>query len=191
MSKKKILAEPKYAGFQIRATAVLIDCFLASIILIPLFGLFSQMIFGDVAPNEVIDLVNNEAKAFAEADPNFNTKEFFLNNQQIKDYFIVNNGLLKVLLNQVAQVMSLLLLFYVFWIKKQATPGKMFLSLKIVDAKTFGKPSKKQFFIRLIGIIISALPLTLGMLWIAIDKKKQGWHDKMAGTVVIQGVKNA
>src|SRR5712691_4463369 len=26
----------------------------------------------------------------------------------------------------------------------------------------------------------------LGLTWIAFDKRKQGWHDKLAGTVVIQ-----
>ena len=187
MSKKKI--EPKYAGFQIRAVAVLIDCFLASIVLIPLFGILSHLIFGDVLPNEVLELVNNEAKVLSDANPNFNTKEFFLNNPQIIDYFVTNNGLLKVMLNQIAQIIALLVLFYVFWVKKQATPGKMFLSLKIVDAETLKKPSKKQLLIRIIGMIISAIPLTLGMLWIAIDRKKQGWHDKMAGTVVIRGDK--
>jgi uncharacterized RDD family membrane protein YckC len=25
----------------------------------------------------------------------------------------------------------------------------------------------------------------LGFIWIAFDKRKQGWHDKLAGTVVI------
>ncbi|MGR3985112.1 MAG: RDD family protein, partial [Gammaproteobacteria bacterium] len=26
----------------------------------------------------------------------------------------------------------------------------------------------------------------LGLLWVAFDKRKQGWHDKLAGTVVIK-----
>ena len=28
------------------------------------------------------------------------------------------------------------------------------------------------------------IPIFLGFLWIAFDKRKQGWHDKLAGTVV-------
>jgi uncharacterized RDD family membrane protein YckC len=27
--------------------------------------------------------------------------------------------------------------------------------------------------------------LNLGFIWVAFDKRKQGWHDKIAGTVVI------
>jgi len=30
------------------------------------------------------------------------------------------------------------------------------------------------------------LPLYLGFLWAVFDRRKQGWHDKIAGTVVIQ-----
>jgi uncharacterized RDD family membrane protein YckC len=26
----------------------------------------------------------------------------------------------------------------------------------------------------------------LGFIWVAFDKRKQGWHDKIAGTVVIR-----
>jgi uncharacterized RDD family membrane protein YckC len=29
-------------------------------------------------------------------------------------------------------------------------------------------------------------PMCLGFLWIAFDKRKQGWHDKLAGTVVVR-----
>jgi uncharacterized RDD family membrane protein YckC len=28
--------------------------------------------------------------------------------------------------------------------------------------------------------------LGLGLIWVAFDPKKQGWHDKLAGTVVIR-----
>jgi uncharacterized RDD family membrane protein YckC len=30
------------------------------------------------------------------------------------------------------------------------------------------------------------LPLFLGFFWIAIDMRKQGWHDKLANTVVVR-----
>ena len=33
---------------------------------------------------------------------------------------------------------------------------------------------------------MSTLPLGLGLIWVGIDPKKQGWHDKLAGTVVIR-----
>lgn len=75
----------------------------------------------------------------------------------------------------------------VFWIYRSATPGKMAVNAKIVDAKTGGKPSAGQLIGRYLAYYISILPLMLGFIWIAIDPRKQGWHDKLAGTVVVKG----
>ena len=77
-----------------------------------------------------------------------------------------------------------------FWVYKQATPGKMAIEAKIVDAKTGGKPTFQQYVTRYIGYFISTIPLGLGLLWVAWDKKKQGWHDKLASTVVISPKKS-
>jgi len=74
----------------------------------------------------------------------------------------------------------------VFWKYKSATPGKMVVGARIVDAKTGGKPSNGQFLIRYFAYLVSTLPLGLGFLWIAFDRRKQAWHDKLAGTVVIR-----
>jgi len=79
--------------------------------------------------------------------------------------------------------------FIMFWIYKSATPGKMAIKLTIVDAKTGGKPSIKQFIIRYLGYYVSILPLGMGIIWIGIDKRKQGFHDMLAGTVVIRSAK--
>ena len=74
----------------------------------------------------------------------------------------------------------------VFWIYKSATPGKIALKLTIVDAKTGGKISTGQCIGRYFSYYVSTLPLFLGLIWVAFDKRKQGWHDKLAGTVVIR-----
>jgi uncharacterized RDD family membrane protein YckC len=74
----------------------------------------------------------------------------------------------------------------IFWVYKSATPGKMATKLTIVDAKTGAKPSTRQFIIRYLGYYVATLPLLLGLIWVGIDKRKQGWHDKLAGTVVLR-----
>jgi len=74
----------------------------------------------------------------------------------------------------------------IFWIYRSATPGKMVTNISIVDADTGGKPSTGQFVGRYLGYYVSTIPLLLGIIWVAFDKRKQGWHDKLAGTVVIR-----
>jgi uncharacterized RDD family membrane protein YckC len=73
-----------------------------------------------------------------------------------------------------------------FWIARQATPGKMAVGARIVDARTGGKPSTAQLVVRYVGYYVSMIPLLIGMFWIAFDPRKQGWHDKMARTVVVR-----
>ncbi|HUW21228.1 MAG TPA: RDD family protein [Candidatus Bathyarchaeia archaeon] len=68
----------------------------------------------------------------------------------------------------------------------QATLGKLALDLKVVsvDGKKLGI---FQVLLReWIGKFISAIVLGLGFLWVAFDKDKRGWHDKLAGTKVVK-----
>jgi uncharacterized RDD family membrane protein YckC len=73
-----------------------------------------------------------------------------------------------------------------FWIARQATPGKMVIGARIVDARTGGKISTGQAIGRYLGYYLSTVVFFLGFLWIAFDPRKQGWHDKLAGTVVVR-----
>ena len=75
----------------------------------------------------------------------------------------------------------------VFWKYKSATPGKMIFGMRIVDAKSGQSLSTRQCIVRYFAYIASMLPMGLGFLWIAWDPRKQAWHDKIAGTVVVLG----
>jgi len=72
------------------------------------------------------------------------------------------------------------------WAWKQATPGKMAMGAKIVDAVTGGAPTTTQLMWRYAAYFLAMLPLGLGLLWVAFDDRKQGWHDKLSGTVVVR-----
>jgi uncharacterized RDD family membrane protein YckC len=65
------------------------------------------------------------------------------------------------------------------------TPGKMIFGLKVIqvsgDRMTLGVA-----FLRWVGTLVSGLVFGLGYLWIAFDGRKQGWHDKIAATLVIR-----
>lgn len=73
-----------------------------------------------------------------------------------------------------------------WWLKYKATPGKMLFSLSVVDEKTGNALTPKQGIVRYAAYYVSLLPLAIGFIWAAYDSKKQGWHDKIAGTVVVR-----
>ncbi|MEX0733216.1 MAG: RDD family protein [Steroidobacteraceae bacterium] len=86
------------------------------------------------------------------------------------------------LITWVAPAIAVLL----FWYYRQATPGKMAIRARIVDAKTGGKPSTGQLIGRYLAYYVSTIPLLLGFIWVGFDARKQGWHDKLAGTLVVR-----
>jgi uncharacterized RDD family membrane protein YckC len=86
----------------------------------------------------------------------------------------------------VVQIVMPIVAVIVFWRFRGATPGKMLFSAKIVDAESFGPPSTGQLIGRYFAYLVSMVVFGLGFLWIAFDPRKQGWHDKLAGTVVIE-----
>ena len=73
-----------------------------------------------------------------------------------------------------------------FWLYKNATPGKMAIKAQVVDAQTGHSISVGQAMLRYLGYFLAILPLGLGIFWVAFDSRKQGWHAKIAGTVVVK-----
>lgn len=71
------------------------------------------------------------------------------------------------------------------WVSFLGTPGKLLMDCQVVDADTFEALSVKQATIRFVSYLVSALPLMAGFFWIAKDPRKQGFHDKIANTVVL------
>jgi uncharacterized RDD family membrane protein YckC len=75
--------------------------------------------------------------------------------------------------------------FLVMWGWRGTTIGSFVLGLRIVrtngEKLTFGVAA-----VRVLGCFFSAIVLFLGFLWIAWDPEKQGWHDKIAGTLVVR-----
>lgn len=75
--------------------------------------------------------------------------------------------------------------FVRFWVKSEGqTMGKGMMGIQVVSKEgselTWGKG-----ILRYIGYIISGIAFSLGFIWVAFDGKRQGWHDKLAGTYVI------
>ena len=177
----------KHPGFQARMIAALIDLTVISIMFIPLFILLNNLIYGDTSPSDLINQAMVELISYNDTNnTQVDLMSFIHNTPEYNDYFFKEHGFIKVAINQVIQFICLAAVILAFWIKKQATPGKMLLYIKIVDATTLGKPTNRQLIIRLFSYIISVVPLFLGMIWLIFDDRKQAWHDKIANTLVVR-----
>ncbi len=66
------------------------------------------------------------------------------------------------------------------------TLGKRAVGLRLEDAETGEDIGYPRALVRYIVAIASALALLLGYLWCIWDDKKQTWHDKAAGSVVVR-----
>ncbi len=71
------------------------------------------------------------------------------------------------------------------WLTLLGTPGKLLLDCAVVDATSFKPMGLRQAVLRYVAYLASLLPLMLGFLWVARDPRKQGFHDKIANTVVL------
>ena len=72
-----------------------------------------------------------------------------------------------------------------FWVWRGQTLGKMALGVKIISSD--GRPvTLGRAILRYFGYMVSQFILYIGYLMIAWDHRKQGLHDKIAGTVVVR-----
>jgi uncharacterized RDD family membrane protein YckC len=108
-----------------------------------------------------------------------------------------NSALLNDLANPkgFSSVLLLVLVFYIaintayftyFHGATGRTPGKMLLGLQVCSSD--GAPiSFGIAFLRAVGYLVSSLlgTIPIGFIWAAFDQRKQAWHDKIAGTVVL------
>ena len=68
---------------------------------------------------------------------------------------------------------------------KGQTPGKMMMKIRVV--KTDGSPLDDVTpVLRYVGYYINSAVIMLGWLWATWDDQRQGWHDKIANTVVVR-----
>ena len=85
-------------------------------------------------------------------------------------------------------VVELILMAYFVFCESsvwQATLGKKLLNIKVVD-ESFSRISPGTALIRYLFKYLSTFVFLLGYIWIIFDSKKQGWHDKLAKTFVIE-----
>ncbi len=164
-----------FTKFIPRIFAAMIDLALLNLLASPLMNILSQhwfvYVFNDFFTNYAIDTSNLEKAMYkAISMPEF-TNDLTL--AACFAYF----GMLVIIFLIVAA-----LYFVSFWHKCSATPGKMLLRMKIVDADSYKKPT----LYALIKRFFAYNTLIIGLWQIIFSEKGQAMHDKIANTVVIK-----
>jgi uncharacterized RDD family membrane protein YckC len=162
----------EYAGFWIRLLAYLIDLvpllIISAILFVPLLAAFSDAV-RDLPFPERGTTMTTEDRALQQ--------QMMQRMNEIMAPFYPAYGL--------SQLFSIA--YYVgFWTWRGQTPGKMLLGLRVARESDGSPPGVARSILRYVGYLISGFVLFIGFIWIAFDSRKQGWHDKIAGTVVVR-----
>ncbi|MEO8437464.1 MAG: RDD family protein [Chloroflexota bacterium] len=79
------------------------------------------------------------------------------------------------------------LLYYpFFWARGGQTPGMRPFGLRVVRDADGSRIGWGAALLRVLGMWVAALVFYIGFIWVFIDKRRRGWHDLIAGTVVIK-----
>ena len=150
-----------YAGFWIRLVARLLDSLIVGIPLAIIFGVLALAAGGLAAGTNNSDqnTQNTAAAAFS--------------------------GIF-ILFYLIAIVVSIGYWVY-FWGTTGSTFGMRVLHLQVVDANTGGPIGIPRALVRWLMTIVNSWACYIGWIWVAFDARKQGWHDKVANSVVLQG----
>ena len=151
-----------YAGFVTRSIAFAIDLMLVIITQVTVL-LFTRLL---------LDFFGLNASAQALFEPSETT----------------NASLLITLFRWGIAIFGSSILFAVYvislWLLVDKTLGQALLGLRVV--RTNGRSLSFSYALRRVaGYYVSFFALFIGFLWILIDDRRQGWHDKMADTVVV------
>jgi uncharacterized RDD family membrane protein YckC len=155
--------QPTYAGFWIRVVARLIDGLLLGIPFGILFVLFA--VVGGVFANSTSSTTSTTDAQNTAAAAAFGGGFLLL-------YVIV-------LVVQVAY-------WIYFWGSSGQTLGMRALHLRVVDADTGAPIGYARATVRFLMSIVNSWACYIGWIWVAFDPRKQGWHDKVANSVVLQ-----
>jgi uncharacterized RDD family membrane protein YckC len=79
--------------------------------------------------------------------------------------------------------------FVLFWTLAGETPGMRLMALRVID-RAGDPPRFGQALLRLIGMILAAIPFFAGYLLILVDDRRRGLQDMLAGTTVVYAPKS-
>jgi uncharacterized RDD family membrane protein YckC len=86
----------------------------------------------------------------------------------------------------IVSIVLALLYFPYFWARGGQTLGMRPFQLRVVRDSDGGSIGWGTAFLRLVGLWVAGAVFYIGYIWIFIDKRRRGWQDLIAGTVVIK-----
>jgi uncharacterized RDD family membrane protein YckC len=75
--------------------------------------------------------------------------------------------------------------FIAFWTTTGQTPGSRLMRIRVRDAELDRPLRPTRAALRLVGMMLAAIPLFAGFLRILFDARRRGFHDRLAGSVVV------
>jgi uncharacterized RDD family membrane protein YckC len=75
--------------------------------------------------------------------------------------------------------------FVTFWSATGQTPGDRLMQIRVVTAAG-GRIKPGRGVVRTIGLVLAALPVFAGYVPVIFDRKRRGFQDRLAGSVVIE-----
>lgn len=166
---------PEYATLNRRMFAALIDTLLLLFVIMPLNKFSEFFFFGGKRFIEILDQV---AKSTADASGAIAL-------DVLVSQLWAAGHIQGYILSNVLSFIVIGICICGFWMKYAATPGKLIMKCKIVDANSLQPISFNQAVVRYVCYLFSALVLCLGFIMIQFSKKSRGLHDILAGTIVI------
>lgn len=168
------LSKPvKYATFNLRMFAAIIDAGFVLLIAYPLSAIIEGWILPPI-DYSALQLLNNTSLTQEQSQ------------QIIMQFLSEQQMLLRTIFRNTFQIALFAAYIIPCWMRYRTTPGKMVVGIEIRDEFTNELMTTRQMVKRFIGYIISGIPLTLGFVWMVFSKKKKCWHDSIAGTVVVK-----
>ncbi|MCI5049638.1 MAG: RDD family protein [Rickettsiales bacterium] len=165
---------PVYSTFNDRMFACVLDTAIIFFLFRDIFDWMTAFLFQgmetnfDIPPDSPLAYASNEEQIRYIVDQLFST------------------GFAQIwLINSFFQSLLVGITLVIVWSYYHTTPGKWLLGLEYADEKTLTPPTLAQYIKRYAGFYLSMTPLMIGFAFLGFTKKKQAWHDKIAGTVVV------
>lgn len=98
--------------------------------------------------------------------------------------YLLDGGATSTLLIAVAAALTVGYFGGFHWLRGQ-TPGKRLLGIMVVNIHG-ERPSVVRSLLRTVAYLLSALPVSIGFLWVGFDRERRALHDWVAGTYVVR-----